>query len=91
MKSSHSAVIAQLSALSIRSLVELWETTEANMKLAPEIPKVRGWIMDALEIKHRDAFDSWIDDPQFRSPRYWFIDAPQNSNGENSPDKITTA
>lgn len=45
---------------STKQLLELWELTE-RMKHSPELPVVRGWLMDELEARDPNGFDRWID------------------------------
>lgn len=47
-----------------KQLLELWELTE-RMNRSPELPIVRGWLMDELEARDPEGFDKWMesDDP----------------------------
>lgn len=42
-----------------RQLLDLWEMTTTNND--PNIPTVRGWIMDELSSRFPEAFDAWLD------------------------------
>ena len=45
-----------------RSLKELCEMfTETNNNRDENIPTVRGWIMDELEIRDTEKFNAWMD------------------------------
>lgn len=48
-----------LSLMSLEKLVDLFEMT-TNSK-DPHIPTVRGWLMDAIEAKNPEGFDSWLE------------------------------
>lgn len=49
-----------------------WELTEA-LPMTPELPIVRGWIMDELERRDAKAFDAWSEDEDLdASPRKYF-------------------
>jgi hypothetical protein len=64
---------AQLNDMGTEKLVELFEETD-KQKMTPELGMVRGWIIDVLEQRDAQAFETWIfsgivDD----SPREFFI------------------
>lgn len=68
---------ALLAAQSTEKLVEQFELTE--LMSDPNVPTVRGWIMDELEKRDPEAFDAWTDsddifnpDPVESGPRKWF-------------------
>ena len=42
-----------------RQLLDLWEMTTISND--PNIPTVRGWIMDELSSRFPEAFDAWLD------------------------------
>ena len=42
-----------------KQLLDLWEMTTTNND--PNIPTVRGWIMDELSSRFPEAFDAWLD------------------------------
>lgn len=42
-----------------RQLLDLWEMTTISND--PNIPTVRGWIMDELASRFPEAFDAWLD------------------------------
>ena len=49
-----------------------WELTEA-LPMTPELPTVRGWIMDEFERREQKAFDAWSEDEDLdASPRKYF-------------------
>lgn len=53
-------------------LLEDWEETErAPMPMTPELALVRGWIMDELEARDPEAFETWLEQ-NTASPREWF-------------------
>lgn len=63
---------AKLSSMTTLQLVELFEATESRND--PEIPAVRGWLMDALELRNQQAFDEWMGSvPTEPSPRGFFL------------------
>ena len=59
-----------------RDLIKDFETTE-KAPMTPELPTVRGWIMDELQKRDSKAFEAWIDSEE-ESPRRFFK-APLNS------------
>lgn len=63
------------SRLAARTTVQLimdWELTEA-LPMTPELPIVRGWIMDEFERRDKEAFEAWSDDDDPEaSPRKYF-------------------
>ena len=48
-----------LSRMSLERLVDLFE--ETTNKKDPNIPTVRGWLMDAIEAKNPEGFDAWLE------------------------------
>lgn len=69
---------ALLARMSTERLVEQFELTETVND--PNIPTVRGWLMDELEKRDPEAFEAWTDsddifnqDPVESGPRKWFI------------------
>ena len=46
-----------------KQLVEDFILTD-SMKMTPELPIVRGWIMDELESRDPEAFNAWMDDEE---------------------------
>lgn len=48
-----------LSNATLGELLDEWELT-SNIN-DPEIPTVRGWLMDELESRNPEAFNAWID------------------------------
>jgi len=59
-----------ISMQSLDKLIEQFELTETNND--PYIPTVRGWLMDELESRNPDAFDTWLESEE-DSPRKFFI------------------
>ena len=51
---------AHVKNASTKQLLELWELTE-SMERSPELPVVRGWLMDELEARDPEGFDAWMD------------------------------
>lgn len=59
--------------LTLRSTTELVGDFEATEKVNdPSIYMVRGWLMDELESRDAEAFESWIDSDK-ESPRTFYI------------------
>ena len=53
-------------------LLNDWDATEAA-QYTPELPTVRGWIMDELEARNPEAFSAWMDDEDpYASPRTYY-------------------
>ena len=50
---------AILKTLPTAQMIEIFIMTGKLDK--PEIPTVRGWIMDELESRNPEAFDKWLD------------------------------
>ena len=48
-----------ISNLTLAELLDEWELTSDVDN--PEIPTVRGWLMDELESRNPEAFDKWLD------------------------------
>ena len=49
----------KLKDLTLDQLLTAWESTESLH--TPEIPIVRGWLMDELERRNRRGFIAWLD------------------------------
>ena len=64
------AAKAKLSARKTADLIRDFELTEA-MPMTPELPVVRGWIMEELESRNPDAFWAWVESDS-DSPRAFF-------------------
>lgn len=60
---------AQVAGLPTAQVIEAFELTEANQD--PEIPTVRGVLMDELEKRDPAAFEQWLESVQ-ASPRQFF-------------------
>ena len=62
----------KLASMTTLQLVDLFEATDSRNE--PEIPAVRGWLMDALELRNPQAFDAWLSsDLAEPSPRRFFL------------------
>lgn len=63
-----------LKSSSTEKLLDLWEATDALDINKPEVPVVRGWLMDEIERRNPEGFDAWIeqDAPEDLELR-WFI------------------
>ena len=48
-----------LKKLPLEKLCDIWECTETIN--TPEIPTVRGWLMDEMERRNPKGFNSWLD------------------------------
>lgn len=59
-----------LAVLTLGQLVEVFELTDSHN--SPEIPEVRGAVMDELEARNLQAFEAWIDSAT-NSPRSFFL------------------
>ena len=58
--------------LSTAQLLDLWDETEVAA-YTPELPVVRGWLMDELQRRDPEAYDAWTEDEDFNaSPRSFF-------------------
>lgn len=63
---------ARLAARTTEQLVLDWELTEA-LPMTPELPIVRGWLMDEFQRRNPEAYEAWIDDDDLDvSPRKYF-------------------
>jgi hypothetical protein len=51
---------SRLGALSLVELMDAWALTDYQD--GPDVPTVRGWIMDELERRNPAAFARWIDE-----------------------------
>lgn len=51
--------LESIKKLSLGELCNIWECTESIN--APEIPTVRGWLMDELERRNPKGFNSWLE------------------------------
>ena len=60
-----------LKSLSIETLIELWELSDKRNE--PEVPTVRGWIMDAMELKNPKAFENWMTGDASMPARSYFL------------------
>lgn len=63
---------SRLANRTIEQLILDWELTEA-LPMFPELPTVRGWIMDEFERRDQKAFDAWSEDEDLdASPRKYY-------------------
>ncbi len=74
---------ALIAKRSTEDLITDFEVTN-DTAMTPELPTVRGWIMDELEKRDFDAFAAWIDSED-ESPRKYFI------KDEDEADDINNA
>ena len=66
------AKIANLFAqLSTEKLIESWELTDTNKD--PNISTVRGWLMDELESRNPEAFNTWMEADPHATARSCFL------------------
>ena len=77
-KGAHTMTNAEIKARSrlanrtTEQLILDWELTEA-LPMTPELPTVRGWIMDEFKRRDAGAYESWCDDDDLdASPRKYF-------------------
>lgn len=61
---------AIVAARTTKQLILDFEITE-QLPMTPELPTVRGWIMDELEARNPEAYWLWIDSNE-ESPRSFF-------------------
>ena len=62
----------RLASRTTAQLILDWELTEA-LPMTPELPIVRGWLMDEFERRDQKAFDAWSEDEDpDASPRKYF-------------------
>lgn len=59
-----------IASRTMEQLITNFEITETLN--GPEVPMVRGWIMDELEKRDPEAFDKWLD-AYVDSPRKYFL------------------
>lgn len=63
----------RLAARTTEQLVQDWELTEV-LPMTPELPIVRGWIMDEFQRREPVAYDAWCDDDDLdASPRSYYL------------------
>ena len=64
---------ARLAARTTVQLLTDWDLTEV-LPMTPELPVVRGWIMDEFKRRDSKAYDAWLDDDDpDASPRSYFL------------------
>ena len=64
---------ARLAFRTTAQLILDWELTEV-LPMTPELPTVRGWIMDEFQRRNPEAYDAWFDDDDpDASPRRYFL------------------
>lgn len=61
MNTSRYATPAVIKSSSTEKLLDLWETTDALNANNPEVPIVRGWLMDEIERRNPEGFDAWLE------------------------------
>lgn len=54
-------IINNLKGMSVNKLIDLWNETDKK-EVTPEVARVRGWLLDAMEAKNPEAFDAWMED-----------------------------
>ena len=52
--------INKLKELSLEDLIQTWEVLDTK-KIDAGVRTTRGWVMDELEARNKQAFDRWID------------------------------
>ena len=62
--------IKLIASRTMEQLITSFEITETLN--GPDVPTVRGWIMDELEKRDPEAFDKWLDS-YVDSPRKFFL------------------
>ena len=63
----------RLASRTTAQLVLDWELTE-SMPMTPELPTVRGWIMDEFKRRDAEAYEAWCDDEDLdASPRKYYL------------------
>lgn len=67
MKNPECMAQETLKNFSLGKLLELWELTTALN--GPQVPTVRGWLMDEISRRNPDGFDAWLD-----------LDAPEDQD-----------
>jgi hypothetical protein len=50
----------KLKTLNLDDLIKAWEEVDKR-ELKVGVARTRGWIMDELEARNKEAFDKWID------------------------------
>lgn len=60
MKTTKTTTPEALRRSSTEKLLDLWEATD-SMKYTPELPIVRGWLLNELEIRNPAGFNAWLD------------------------------
>lgn len=52
---------AVIKSSSTEKLLDLWEATDALNINRPEVPIVRGWLMDEIARRNPEGFDAWLE------------------------------
>ncbi len=60
MKTTRTITPEALRSMATGKLLDLWEITN-GMKYTPELPIVRSWLLDELEIRNPTGFTAWLD------------------------------
>ena len=67
MKKPEYTALETLKKSSLEKLLDLWDLTTALN--GPQVPTVRGWLMDEISRRNPDGFDAWLD-----------LDAPEDQD-----------
>ncbi len=54
------ATIEMMKGIKTNKLIELWKEADKH-EITEEVARVRGWIMEALESKNKEAFNNWME------------------------------
>jgi len=60
-----------VAGLTIEGLMDAFDATDSNN--SPEIPTVRGWIMDEMEKRNPEAFNAWLSGDATIPARNYFL------------------
>lgn len=72
MTNAENKARTRLANRTTEQLILDWELTEA-LPMFPELPTVRGWIMDEFRRRDAVAYDAWIEDDDLdASPRKYY-------------------
>lgn len=61
MNTSRYTTPAIIKSSSTEKLLDIWETTDALDANNPEVPIVRGWLLDEIERRNPEGFDAWLE------------------------------
>lgn len=63
---------ARLANRTTEQLILDWELTDA-LPMTPELPTVRGWLMDEFKRRDAEAYEAWSEDEDLdASPRKYY-------------------